>query len=102
MTGELWTVIGLLLTNAAFLFGMWKYFDARISRVYMRFDEHRTQIEATYVRKDNCALLHSTTVDNLTGVENRMNVRFDKLELKVESAFTMILDLLKNKQERKE
>jgi hypothetical protein len=90
------TVLGLLLTNAGFLFGMWKYFDARVSRVYARFDEHKKEIEKTYVRMDTCRLLHTSTADNLKGVENRMDVRFDKLEQKVESAFGMILDLLKH------
>jgi len=95
MPTDFWTIIGLLLTNAAFLFGMWKYFDARIARTYQRFDEHKAEIEATYVRKDNCLLLHANTADNLKGVEMRMDIRFDQLEQKVESAFKMILDLLR-------
>jgi len=95
MSGEMIGIIGLLISNAAFLFGMWKYFDARISRVYARFDEHKIEIAGMYVRKDNCQLLHNNTADNLKGVEGRMDIRFDKLELKVESAFGMILDILK-------
>jgi predicted negative regulator of RcsB-dependent stress response len=111
------TIVGLLLTNAGFMFGMWKYFDAKnakteakISRAYERFDEHKKECEAKYVMQNTCKLLHSTTVDNLKGVEGRMDIRFDKveekmrvtndkLEKKIESAFSMILDLLKSKRE---
>ena len=93
---ELWSVIGLLITNAGLMFGMWKYFDARLARVYMRFDEHKDEVEGKYVRKDNCSLLHSTTATNLIGVERRMDERFDKLEKKVDDSFNMILSLLKD------
>jgi hypothetical protein len=89
------TVLGLLITNAGFLFGMWKYFDARITRVYSRLDEVKESVEGTYVRKDTCQLLHTSTAENLKGVEVRMDNRFDKLEKKVEDSFKMILDLLR-------
>jgi hypothetical protein len=92
---ELWTVIGLLITNAGFLFGMWKYFDARLARVYERFDEHKDEVEGKYVRKDNCSLLHNNTASNLMSIEKRVDERFDKLERKVEESFNMILNLLK-------
>jgi hypothetical protein len=93
---NLWTVIGLLLTNAGFLFGMWKHFDSRITRVYSRLDEVKDSVDGTYVRKDTCQLLHTTTSDNLKGVECRINERFNKLEIKVEDSFKMIIDMLKN------
>jgi len=95
MKGDFWTIVGLLLTNAGFLFGMWRYFDTRLSRVYGRLDEVKADTENKYVRKDNCALLHNNTADNLKGVEERMDVRFDKLEKKVDDSFKLILDLLK-------
>jgi len=95
MDKQLWTVIGLLLTNAAFLFGMWKYFDSRLSRVYERFDEHKDHIEDRYVRKDNCKLLHDNTAANLIGVETRIAQRFESLEKKVEDSFKMILEIIK-------
>lgn len=83
MHAELWTVIGLLLTNAGFLFGMWKYFDGRISRVYQRFDEHKESVESKFVRKDLCSMVHTNTADHLTQLESRIEKRFDKLELLV-------------------
>ena len=95
MKGDFWTIVGLLLTNAGFLFGMWRYFDTRLSRVYGRLDEVKADTENKYVRKDNCALLHNNTADNLKGVEGRMDARFDKLEKKVDDSFKLILDLLK-------
>lgn len=97
MNTEIWSMIGLLITNAGFLFGMWKYFDARLNRVYERFDEHKDTVEGIYVRKDNCSLLHNNTASNLAGVESRMDVRFDKLEDKVDKSFQLLLDLLKQK-----
>ena len=95
MKGDFWTIVGLLLTNAGFLFGMWRYFDTRLSRVYGRLDEVKADTENKYVRKDNCALLHNNTADNLKGVVERMDARFDKLEKKVDDSFKLILDLLK-------
>jgi hypothetical protein len=84
MNFELIAVIGMLVTNAAFLFGCWKYFDARLTRVYARMDEVRDGIESNYVRKDNCILLHNNTADNLRGLEVRMEKRFDKLDMQIE------------------
>jgi hypothetical protein len=83
MVKDIWTIIGLLLTNAGFLFGMWKYFDARLSRVYGRLDEVKDNIDKTYVRKDNCALLHNNTATNLLGLETRIEKRFDKLDAQI-------------------
>ena len=95
MTTELWAVLGLLITNAGFLFGMWKYLDTRVGRVYERLDEVKADVETKYVRKENCSFLHNNTAENLKGVEYRMDIRFDKLEKKVEESFKMILELLK-------
>ena len=95
MDKQLWTVIGLLLTNAGFLFGMWKYMDARIGRVFERFDEHKNHIADKYVQKEYCKLLHDTASTNLLGVELRISEKFDKLEKRVESSFQMILDIIK-------
>ena len=95
MEGDFWTIVGLLITNAGFLFGMWKWLDQRIGRVYERLDEVKNSVDSTYVRKENCNLLHNNTADNLKSVEGRMDVRFDRLEKKVEDSFRLILDLLK-------
>ena len=92
----MWAILGLLITNAGFLFGMWKYFDARISRVYARFDEHKQSIDCVYVRKDTCQLLHTSTAENLKGVEIRMDGRFDKLEAMLDRIF----DKLENKVDK--
>lgn len=98
MNLEQWiTVFGLLLTNAGVLFGMWRYFDARISRVYIRLDEVKEKAEKDFVRKDLCKMMHDNTTTNLTGLENRISDRFEKLEKKVEESFDMILELLKKK-----
>lgn len=97
MDKDMWALLGILITNAGFLFGMWKYFDTRLNRVYARFDEHKEDVESIYVRKDNCSLLHTNTASTLVGLENRLEVRLDKIDKKLEEAFQMIIDLLKLK-----
>ena len=104
MTGELWTVIGLLLTNAGILFGMFKYLvariekvdeehDKKIARVYERLDEHKDLITNKFVQKDMCKVLHDQGALNVTGLELRLTSRMDKLENK----FDQIIALLTNK-----
>ena len=95
------TIGGFLITNAGFLFGMWKYFDARISRVYQRFDEEMEGIKIGYVQKENCKLLHENTASNLMGLETRIEKRLDKLEIKLEDlikdTLSKMLELVRNK-----
>ncbi len=73
----------LLATNAGVAIGIYKYFNSKIDTVWKRFDEHKEHTEETYVRKDSCSLLHTTTADNLKGLEGRIDKRFDKLELQI-------------------
>jgi hypothetical protein len=94
------TIIGLLLTNAGFLFGMWKYFDGRFSRVYGRLDEVKNFAESTYVRRDNCAILHNSTADNLRGMEMRFDDRLDKLDEKIENNFKLVMDMIRDSREK--
>ena len=94
MNGQLWTVIGLLITNAGFLFGMWKYFDARITRVYGRLDEVKDSVDEIYVRKDVCQVMHTQTASSLAGLESRIGERFTNLEKEVRDNFKMILNIL--------
>jgi len=97
MNDGFWTIAGLLLTNAGFLFGMWKYFDARISRVYERLDNVKCFVDSEFIKKEMCRVLHQNSADNFIGVEKRINDRFTQLEKKVDDSFGMILDLLKQK-----
>ena len=78
------TVIGLLLTNAGVLFGMWQYFDNRIGRVYSRLDEVKNDAETKYVRKDMCSIMHASSVKEIEGIEDRMIARFEQVEGKVD------------------
>ena len=95
MDKQLLAVLGLLITNAGFLFGMWKHFDSRLSRVYERFDEHKEHVENKFVQKEHCKISHDSTANNLAGIETRISERFDKLENRVENSFHMILDIIK-------
>ena len=70
-------------TNAGVAIGIYKYFNAKLETVWNRFDEHKEKVEATYVRKDACQLLHTSTADNLKGLETRLEKRFDKLEAQI-------------------
>jgi len=97
MKGELIAIIGLLLTNAGFLFGMWKYFDTRITRMYARLDDVKDYISDKFVQKEICRVMHTNTSEYLLGVEKRISERFEQLEKKVDNSFTMILDLLKQR-----
>ena len=96
MNEDVYALVGLLITNAGVMFGMWKYFDSRLNRIYQRFDEYKNVTNETYVRKDHCTLLHSTASEYSKNAEARIEIRFDKLEKKIQEAFDMIIDLLKN------
>jgi hypothetical protein len=88
----LWSLIA---TQVGVSIGIYKYFNARINRVYERLDEVKTQIDANFVKKELCKVMHDSTASSLTGVESRMNDRFDRLEERVEAAFNMIISMLK-------
>ena len=74
---------------------MWKYFDARVTRVYARLDEVKDSIDNKFVLKENCKILHNNTADNFTSSENRTVIRIDKLEAKVEGMMKEILSILR-------
>ena len=88
--GELLTIIGLLIANAGFLYGMWKFLDGKIDRVYQRLDE----VKDSFVRKDMCALLHQATVKDIADNVLRIEKSVEKLEGKVEAYFKQILERL--------
>ena len=63
--------------------------DTKIGKVYGRIDDMKDK----FVQKDMCKILHEQTANNLTSSEARSEVRFDKLENKIDQ----ILDLLMKK-----
>ena len=104
MNVEIWTVIGLLIANAGFLYGMWKHLitqmeeyareqSQKLSRVYERLDVHKKYIDDKFVLKDMCKVLHEQGTLNTVGLETRITLRMDKLE----SKFDQIIELLTKK-----
>ena len=90
MIAEIATAGGFLITFAVTQWGVYKYFNDRISRVYARFDEHKKELDDKYVCKMVCDVLHKNTADNLGGLEKRIDARFDKFEQRFEDTFNNI------------
>ena len=88
----LWSLIA---TQVGTAIGIYKYFNARINKVYERLDNVKDNAKDNYVQKEMCKVMHDNNTSNLGGIETRINSRFERLEEKVESAFNMIIGLLK-------
>ena len=83
------TIVG---TNIGTSVGIYKYFNARLSRVYERLDEVKSSQEETYVRKDMCDVLHKNTALSLVGTETRLTGRLDKLEEKFDNLICLLTE----------
>lgn len=94
LIGEWIGLVTLIATNAGISIGIYKHFDGRIeksnanvdtkiARVFQRFDEYKTETENKYVKKDLCKVMHDNNSDNLSGLETRIEKRFDKLDEQV-------------------
>lgn len=99
--GEIVAVGGLVFTFAASQWGIYKYFDGRltkqnsehdvkIARIYERLDEHKKNIDDKYVMRNICEVLHKSTVNNLEGVEKRLDERLSAFEMRLENTFKSI------------
>jgi hypothetical protein len=95
MSGDVIGVGGLLLTNIGVIIGIFKYFNARINRVYERFDEHKKEMADKYVLKDLCKIMHENSSSNLNGLETRINNSFNELKKEVKDNFAVVIDLMK-------
>jgi hypothetical protein len=90
VVGEIVSIGSLVITFGASQWGIYKYFDTRISRIYERFDEHKKETEAKYVNKDLCKVMHDNNAENLNGLEKRIDARFDKVDQRLEDTFNNI------------
>lgn len=106
MSGELITVISLLIANAGFLYGMWKFLILRIdqkdvehkkieAKMWERLDEHKVYIDSNFVEKDMCKVLHNQGSLNTIGLETRITLRMDKLETKFDSMMDLLTTFMK-------
>jgi hypothetical protein len=93
MLGEILGLSALVATNGGINIGIYRYFNARLAKVYERLDKVKEVANNEFVRKDMCKVLHEQTANNLEGSETRTNTRFDKLEEKMDR----ILSILTNK-----
>jgi hypothetical protein len=88
-------LVALIGTNAGISIGIYKYFDGRISRVYERFDEHKKNVEESFVKKDLCKIMHDNSAANITGLENRLTIQVKDLKKQVEDNFAVVIGLMK-------
>ena len=104
--GDYIALAGLVAANVGANVGIYRYFqgridklnseqDAKTARVYERLDEVRKGIDSCFVQKETCGILHQQTAGNLTSAETRLEKRFDKMELKLETMLVEIFNLLK-------
>ena len=98
MLGEIVSLSTLILTNAGINVGIYRYFNARLSRVYERLDIVKNEVDEKYVRKNLCDVMHQQNAVNLTGLETRLTERFNKLEGETRDNFNRILSLLTDKK----
>ena len=56
-------------------------FDSKIGRVYQRFDEYKTCLESSFIRKEMCDVVHNSTAVAMMEVVKRL----DKVETKIDA-----------------
>ncbi len=83
-----WVGLGsLLVTNVSAVYLTYNSFSKKINRIYESFDEYKTHIENAvdkkFVQKDLCEIQHTNNSANLTGLELRIEKRFDKLDAQI-------------------
>lgn len=86
--GEWVGLSSLLVTNIGAVYLTYNNFNRKINRIYERFDEYKTHSEDNadnkYVQKDLCGVVHSNNSNNLSGLEDRIEKRFDKLDAQID------------------
>ena len=91
-------LVGVMAANTAVSVGLIKYINDKIGRVYKRLDDVKGDMENKFVRKDICSVMHLQASDNLTGLETRINDRFDKLEKTVSDQYSMLIKIITEKK----
>jgi hypothetical protein len=54
--------------------------DAKIGRMYQRFDEYKVHLESTFVRNESCHLTHNGTTTEMHGVKKQLERLNDKVD----------------------
>ena len=94
MIGEILGLSAIVATNAGINVGIYKYFNSKLERVYQRLDMVKDKLCTEFVRKEVCDVLHKQTADNLARLEDRINERFNDLELETRENFNKVIDLI--------
>lgn len=69
--------------------------DAKIDRVYVRFDEHKRNADEHFVRRDMCGQLHSTAKEEVRKIEEDNKAFRHEIRTQVQKIFDK-LDELRN------
>ncbi len=90
---ELSSLGGLAVSIITGIVGLYKYINARISRVYERFDEYKKNMEEKFVVKDMCKVLHQNNTENFNKLEQRMEQGFKDTQEQIRDLSNKILDV---------
>lgn len=71
----------MFITFASFMFGLYRYFDGRISAIFRRFDEHKKFTDDNFVRVNTCKILHDVNASNTDKLEKRLEKVDEKLDI---------------------
>ena len=91
-------IAGVMAANTAVSVGIIKYLNDKTGRIYKRLDDIKEKFSTEFVRKEICSVMHLQTSGNLTGLETRINDRFDKLEKTVSDQYSMLIKLMTEKK----
>ncbi len=85
---EFQVIVGVMCALIAVILGAYKFAADKAQRIYERFDDYKKNIEGrierTCVVKDMCALMHTTSNENIRRLEEQMKTGFDKIYLKID------------------
>jgi len=54
--------------------------DAKIGRVYERFDSYKEHVENSFVRKESCSLIHSGTTNAIEELKEAVERQTEKID----------------------
>ena len=91
-------IAGVMAANTAVSVGIIKHLNDKTGRIYKRLDDIKEKFSTEFVRKDLCSVMHLQASDNLTGLETRINDRFDKLEKTVSDQYSMLIKIITEKK----
>jgi hypothetical protein len=100
MFAEYLGLASLIAVNAGINIGIYRYFNNRLDRVYTKLDSVKDDTRRDYLLKEVYTNEHLQIVENVKGIEERIEKRFDKVEDKIEQVLWNITDLLKTEKNK--